>query len=245
MGAKDFNRELNTYLNSRKGTSLKEQFMSTFKQDKPKEPEPQVFSGSTIEVIEQEGETFIDKLKKLLGVSGDTKKEELPEDMDVEIQEATVTTQQDFEKEEKEFEGERQQAGIFDKIVGWFFTKKTNTSEDDIESVDVSPERDFRQEIEVLEQEEEQLEEQEQGIRTKKAEIVKQILDKFVSQVEFKEGSSKEEVKEVSKITLSVIKKLPKNELKEFKDSYEFSRFKEILKDNDLIKQAEKEESSG
>tara|TARA_Y100000310_G_scaffold241818_1_gene245946 strand:+ start:4446 stop:5183 length:738 start_codon:yes stop_codon:yes gene_type:complete len=245
MGAKDFNRELNTYLNSRRGSSLKEQFMSSFKQEKPKEPEPEVFSGSTIEVIEQEGETFFEKLGKLIGLGGGTKKEEVSEDMDVEIQEATVTTHQDFEKEEKEFEGEKQQAGIFDKIVGWFFTKKEKPEVQDVESVDVSSERDFREEIEALEGEEERLEEQEQGIRTKKAEIVKQILDKFVSQVEFKEGSSKEEVKEVSKITLSVIKKLPKDELKDFKDSYEFSRFKEILKDNDLIKQAEKEESSG
>jgi hypothetical protein len=244
MAAKDFNRELNSYLNTRRqGTSLKDQFLSTFKQDKPKEPEPEVFSGSTIEVVEHETESFFERLGKMLGMGKSKKVEEISDDIDVDVQEVTVTSSPEFEKEEKEFEGEAKQASFIDKMVGWFFTKKDTEEHTEVESVEVSPEQNFRDEIEALEQDEERLEIQEQDIKRKKGEVVKQILDKFVSQVEFKEGSSKEEVKEVAKITLSVIKKLPKDALVEFKDSYEFSRFKEILKDNNLVKQADKEES--
>lgn len=63
----------------------------------------------------------------------------------------------------------------------------------------------------------------------KKEEQEAEELDAFESEPD-------PDLKEISKITLDVLKKLDGDDLREFKESEDFARFKDILKRNNLIK---------
>tara|TARA_Y100000310_G_scaffold345638_2_gene467585 strand:- start:9064 stop:9891 length:828 start_codon:yes stop_codon:yes gene_type:complete len=246
MSQRDFNRNMNDYLSSRRGTSLKEQFLSAFKKDKTKPahhtqshkeepaiPEEKVFEGGTVEIIEEETLTFLDKVKAFLGFSKSKQDEEV---VDLsQHEEVSEQEQEIYQHEEEEFKEDVQKSSFFDTLVRWIFGKKEHQEEEIME--ETGSEDDFRRKIEDLEHEEEKIEEQEIILKKRKNEILKDILDRFVGRVEFKESNpDKEELKELAKITVSIIKKLQHKELEEFKNSYEFTRFKEILESQSLLR---------
>jgi hypothetical protein len=191
-----------------------------------------MFSGSTIEVIESETESFIDKVKRVLGIGGS--KTETQEDIqEIEHEEVSVDNES-FEEESKEFEEETKKTSFLDKILNMLFSKK---EEAPFESGAIEEsEQDFKRQIEALEAEEEKIEVEEQDLKRKKAKILHEILEKFMDHAEYARPSDNEELKEISKITVNVIKRLSKKEIEEFRNSYDFSRFKEILKDHNLLK---------
>ncbi|MDP7115457.1 MAG: hypothetical protein QF915_00220 [Candidatus Woesearchaeota archaeon] len=253
MSQKDFNRQLNTYLSSRRKTSLREQFKSAFQRDgkvkeapqqstpeEIKQPQEEVFTGDTIEVIEEDAQSFFSKIFGFLGFGNKSEEVDLSEHETEQAPEEEAHSDT-FEQEEQDFEQEVKKSSVFDKIVSWIFGKKRK--QEDLDEVEVESDENFKKQIDELEAEEERIEEQETALKKKKNMIVKDILDKFVDRIELKDdGTDDEELKELAKITIKVIKKLSKSELDAFKDSYEFTRFKEILTSHNLLK-TKKEES--
>lgn len=65
---------------------------------------------------------------------------------------------------------------------------------------------------------------------------VKNRKDAVVAHFKKQESAPTADMKEVAKIALGVIRQLPDDELKKFKQSTDFETLKEILKKHDLIK---------
>jgi hypothetical protein len=70
---------------------------------------------------------------------------------------------------------------------------------------------------------------------SKKTPITEEEQEAQIKDIVAKEMVQKD-LREISKIALMAIKKLPEEDMKEFKDSSEFDNLKQILKKHDLIK---------
>ena len=141
-------------------------------------------------------------------------------------------------------------AGIIDKLK----TKKVRLSSKQEAELEDELETEFVQEYSSLDADEQRAVDEEKEILVEKRSLVKEFVSKLKflktmirSDDEYEEyedvspGQSQEydelrgELKEISKITVSLMKRLPKKELNDFKVSEDFLRFKETLRKYDLI----------
>lgn len=162
-------------------------------------------------------------------------------------------TRAEFERELEQYLAQRRRAKLkVPNIFGWFKQKKK------MPEPELPPEIQKYDEQTPAEQPEptETLQVEEQPAETQPAEAKKGVLTKIlegVGLVTVEEKKSEEipqeevqkllekdditqDTREIAKIALSVIKKLPPEQLAEYKQSQEFLRLKELLKKHQLIK---------
>jgi len=128
---------------------------------------------------------------------------------------------EEFEREMEEYLRARKRAGFNIKA---FFQKFLPKKQEKVE---------MPEEVEVYEEEVKQ--EPKEGMLAKlfkKEEPLNEELLQTRMQVE----DMTEDMKEISKIALSVVKQLPDEQLRTFKESPDFEKLKVILKKHDLIK---------
>jgi len=248
MVQSDFNRELSSYLKerTRSSTHSDEGFFGKQKVKESSGEEVPQMNGNEVVIIKgKKGivEKIIDRIHRM------RKKDRSK--IEVEEQVAPVEGmygEKEFEKEEMEYdeELEKTKQGFWAKIVSFFVSDRQVSEEEIIDEQAREEKEAFKEELHGLEKEEEKLDKNEMKIKEKKLNLIFNFLQKFrfagksaeedLVKEEAKEFDLYQDLKEVSKITTDVMKRLPYEQLEILKKTDNFKRFKEILAKHRLIK---------
>jgi hypothetical protein len=213
----EFNRDMSKYITSRK--------------NKGKKIHVQVYDA-------------IKETRKKLGSIGFSKsKTELEVfDMPAEDKQEDVALDEEYkELEDLEKKVKEEKKSFWNILMNFFKTQPKE--EGQMEEVE-----ELKEEYEDLDDMEEDVEELEEQIEEKKESIFKKLLNVFKTNPkdeveEFDEMLDlNEDVKEVIKILTNWIKQLPLDKLKEFKNSEDFQKYKEVLNNYNLIKKKQEVE---
>lgn len=234
MTQKDFNKDIGAYLKQRREGEIKIVDFERIKRQAPtqavSELHPNLEDGK-VHIIEKEPGW----IRKLV-----TKRAE-PEN----VKEVTET---EFEREEEHIR-KKMKKGYWSRLVNWIRQ----------EELPAPTPKEFEKEMEELEEKEEEIKESgaekeevkdtEKELHKKRSKAIFGFIGRFRSDnradaLREQIFELEEDLKNISKITTNVMKKLPSEVLQEYKKSYEFEKFKEILKKRNLIKEKPKEPAS-
>ena len=252
MAHADFNRELTSYLKDRtKKSHIGEGYLKKKKIKEPAEHEMPQMRDNEVVVIKGEKtilQKILDKIHHM--AKRDQKK--------IQVEEETIPQEQiyqdsEFEKEEKLYEQELEKTkdGFWARLLSIFVPENKVTEEEALEEQSAQEKEQFKKELREMEKEEEKLDKAEMRIKEKKLGLIFNLLSKFrfagksaeeeIVKEEAREFDLYQDLKEVAKITTSLMKKIPPEEVGAMKRSPEFVRFKEILKKHGLIREEPKQ----
>ncbi len=215
----EFNRELSKYLTSRR--------------TKGKRVHVQIY-----DAIKETGKKF-GKLKF-------PKPESEPEIVDIppeEEKEEPKLEEEYKELEDLEEEVREEKKSFWNILMNFFKAKEKN----ELEAEEKEEVEELKDEYDDLDEMEEDVEDLEEQIDEKKESIFKKLLNVFKAKPkneveEFDEMLElNEDVKDVIKTLTKWIKELPPEKIKQFKESDDFKKYKEVLSNYNLIKKEEKE----
>ena len=235
MSKGDFNKELNSYLKTRVKPVKKVRVSKKGNDYRFKSSDEEVPNMKEGEVLVIEGDkNIVDKIISLFKKKN--KKEVAKEPVVQEIDEATPEEKKEFEEEMKEIDTETNE-GIIAKILGFFRIKVEKEEIDELET-----EEQFEEKIEEIEKKEEEIEAEEEEIKAEKKSLISRLMGMFnkkedVDMSSYENEELKNDLKEIAKIATDVMKKLDGEELRKFKQSEDFKKFMEILKNNKLVKE--------
>jgi len=225
ISKEEFNKEMNKYIHSRRiiGKPIHVQIYDLIK-DSRKKPSKIQFSpaekDAAIEIVDEEPEITTESYE-----SGD------------ELEESAKKAK----KERKPFWsflnfGRGKKKDKQEKVIG---------QEETTEGVVADEEKVLEEEYEDLEEVEENIDEAKEEVEEKKENIFRRLVNMFSfykkkredENIEQEDGESlNDDVKETLKILTEWIKKLPPEKMKQFKESDDFVKYKDVLKKYGLIK---------
>ncbi len=153
---------------------------------------------------------------------------------------------------EGEIHIEYKEPSFIKKVLSWRRKLKLGSLKDDLSDKEKDQLEEIEGEIEAIEQEEEQLEEMEEELEEKRESLLSLLFRKInifkktrreeeYLEEDFEEQTIQldfdEDVKEVLKIVHTWIEKLSPKKKKEFKDSKDFEKYKDILLKYGLVKE--------
>ncbi|MGM5488014.1 MAG: hypothetical protein ACQESG_03640 [Nanobdellota archaeon] len=238
MSQKEFNEFLGNYLSSKRRPKKRIKNVKNIFQKEEKVEIPELERGG-IQVIKKD-ETLFQRMfrNKKPQYEGDIPKEEVEKEL----------ASAEFDSEEEEIKEEIEASPTLKERVSHFFSrfKRPQTEDEEVYTEDkvYDDEGYLITELEELEEKEEELINQEKMLKSRRKGLIKSIIRLFKEQPEREEPEIspdttelEEELKEVARFTVDVMKSLPKRKIQDLKHREEFKRFKEILKKRDLIRE--------
>ena len=249
MSQKSFNKMMEDYLQQKSVPVSKKKSKNSFKKQKREfDDNPELLSNiesNKVHIVKGESSFFDRLFQKVISMIAVKEQETATsEKKNTSTDEETVeiVNSMEFDREEKELSFESRET-VFDRLRS-FFSSLFSSSEPERFVEDDSKEELTEEAEEIIEEEKEILD-KEKELEIKKENFIVRFFKRFrfskeeVEDIEgevFSDESVNDDLKEIAKITTSLMKIVPPKRFEEFKESDEFKKFMEILDRNNLIK---------
>ncbi len=256
MSQHDFNKELDGYIDKKRKEPFSTKAKAILKNEKKHDNSeekilPELREGEVHIIKKEKG--FMDNMKEMFKKKKKPEEEYVPEEevkKVMEQKEHDEENEKEFEEESDEIEKETRHS-LWYRITSVF---RRDSPEED-EEKDFIDEEKFEKNMAEIESEEKKLDELEEEIDEEEKELDKKktnLIWRFIAKMRSNKTEEdednmaekekelfylKEDIKEIAKISTAVMKRLDEKEMKKFKESEDFGKFKDLLNKNKLIKE--------